>query len=58
MICSIKRWCFIWAMFFISPAIAGTACTEKAATPEAMVRAAESAQRVLQALEKKNASVG
>jgi hypothetical protein len=53
----VKRWCFILAMFFVSPAIAGTACTDKAATPQAMATAAGSAQRVLQALEKKNAPV-
>jgi hypothetical protein len=52
-----KRLLFIFAFLVCQPAFAGTQCSEKTASPRAIATAAESAQRVLQQLEKNNAPV-
>jgi len=52
-----KNFLIMLCLLFLQPAFAGTQCTEKTATPRALATAAESAQRVLQQLEKNNASV-
>ncbi len=52
-----KRILISLALVFCMPVFAGTQCTEKTASPRAIATAAESAQRVLQQLEKNNAPV-
>jgi hypothetical protein len=48
---------FALCLMLTTPAFAGTQCSEKIASPQSIAVAAESAQRVLQQLEKQNAPV-
>lgn len=52
-----KRVLILFIIVFCQPLFAGTQCSEKTASPRAVAVAAESAQRVLQQLEKNNAPV-
>ncbi len=52
-----RKLLFIFALLILQPASAGTQCSEKTASPRAIATAAESAQRVLQQLEKNDAPV-
>jgi hypothetical protein len=48
---------FMLCLLLLKPAFAGTQCSEKTASPQSIALAAESAQRVVKALEKQNAPV-
>lgn len=50
-----KRLLVFFAMIFSQTLFAGTQCSEKTASPRSIATAAESAQRVLQQLEKNDA---
>jgi len=54
---SMKGLLIILVFLSCQPAIAGTQCSEKTASPRAIATAAESAQRVLQQLERRDAPV-